>query len=168
MADIKTFDGTVTPSDPLIAKQKKDVAEMRASLLCCGDDPYTTKAALQKITILRIYHQMSKVIRFLEMMDKIEAKLYESLDYTLESMDVESPTSWLVLMKMQNQLQDNMIESHKMLQPYLDMLNSAENFVDVYEQEQIPENSILSQDSRDRLRIAAQSVLENLDELDAS
>ena len=101
-------------------------------------------------------------------MDKIEAKLYESLDYTLQSMDAESPTSWLILMKMQNQLQDNMIESHKMLQPYLDMLNSAENFVDVYEQEQIPDNSILSQDSRDRLRIAAQSVLENLDELDAS
>ena len=75
MAGVKTVDGSIQSIDPLISKQKEDVAKMRASLLCCNDDPYAATQAMKSITVLRVYHQMSRIIRYLEMMDKIEDKL---------------------------------------------------------------------------------------------
>ncbi len=167
MNHLETVESSLTTSiDPLIKKQKEDVAKMRTSLLCCNDNPYLATKTLQNITILRIYHQISRIIRYIEMMDKIEAKLYESMDYTLETMNTTNSTAWLVLMNMQGQLQKNMLDSQKLLQPYLDMIDTASDYLSVVEEPEYSSESVLSQTSRDKLRMAAQSVLATLDSIE--
>lgn len=169
MAEIKTVDGVVLETDPIIAKQKEDVARMRTSLLCCSDDPNTSVNAMKKITILRVYHQISRIIRYLEMMDKIESKLYESIDYRLDNIDTHNTTAWMQLLNLQERLQRNMIESHKLLQPYL---NVKEFSMDDLTSSALPQpgssDSIMSRESRDKLRSSAQQILEALGEGDSS
>lgn len=165
MNDIKTVDGIPSVSDPLIAKQREVVSKMRTSLIACSDvnNSGTAKHAIDQITALRIYHQLSKIIRYTEMMDKIEAKLYEALDYRLDTMDVTDEDAWMSLMRMQSALQTTMIESHKILQPYLDISSMLPEF-DVVEDEgsAVTELHVLPKSSRDKIRIAAQSVLSDI------
>ena len=153
--------------DPLRSKQKEDVAAMRASLLSCtGSDPISTKQALQNITVMRVYHQLSRIVRYTEMMDKIESKLYESIDNHLENMNTSSPSTWLTLLGIQEKLQKSMIESHKLLQPYLDS-DLFSSIVDVPSSTS-PTDSfaamIVNQESRDKLRNSAQLVLAALEQ----
>lgn len=161
MKDVKTVNSPLSIKDPLIAKQKEDVAKMRASLLCCSDDPYTATQAMKNITVLRVYHQISRIIKYLEMMDKIEDKLYESIDAQLEKMDTDSPVTWMTLLNIQEKLQKNLIDSHKLLQPYL----NVQEFViedlapTVTASPNGDGSSILSRESRDKLRSSAQQVL---------
>ncbi len=159
--------------DPLYSKQREDVAKMRASLLACSntDDPATSTRALKNITVLRIYHQVSRIIRYLEMMDKIEDKLYQSLDYRLDHMDVENPTAWMTLITVQEKLQKNLIESHKLLQPYLNVEEfSMQSLMPATSNSSIEsgEAAILSKSSRDKIRQSAQQVLAALNELDGA
>jgi hypothetical protein len=71
-------------TNPIVQRQKEDVAKMRASLLSCNDESgIPVSRALQDITIMRIYHQLTRIIRFTEMMDKIEDRLYEAIDYQI-------------------------------------------------------------------------------------
>ena len=142
---------------------------MRASLLACSDDPVTSTRALQNITVLRIYHQVSRIIRYLEMMDKIEDKLYESLDHRLDNMNTESPTAWMTLLSIQEKLQENMISSHKLLQPYLNVEEfSLQSLMPVSSSNAVEtgDTAILSKSSRDKLRQSAQQVLAALNEAD--
>jgi len=150
--------------DPLYSKQKEDVATMRASLLACSpNNPITVRKAIQNITVMRVYHQINRIIRYTEMMDKIEDKLYESIECSLNNMDASRPTTWMQLLKIQEQLQKSMIESHKLLQPYLDIEQLA--FLEVIDQ---PEDAspqsystmIMGQDARDKVRTSAQAVLQ--------
>lgn len=149
--------------DALYSRQREDVAKMRASLLACSDDPVTSTKALQNITVLRVYHQVSRIIRYLEMMDKIEDKLYQSLDYKLDTLDVENPTSWMTLITIQEKLQANMLASHKLLQPYIDNMNQWkdwENSILAAEASQGPASGeILPRGTRNSIRLAAQQVL---------
>lgn len=149
---------TITQLDPLIAKQKEDASRMRASLLSCNDDVKTTKQALRNIAVLRFYHQMARVIRYTEMMDKLENKMYESLDHSLEDMDNSFDTS-VNLIAVQEKLIKNMEISEKMLQPYLneDMFSSLMEKQEVCEE--VESESYLDKESRDKLRNAAQAVL---------
>lgn len=163
-------ESVVRLTDPLYSKQREDVAKMRTSLLACSDDPVTSTKALQNITILRVYHQISRIIRYLEMMDKIEEKLYESLDYRLDNMDVENPTSWMMLLNVQERLQKNMIESHKLLQPYLNVEEfSFQSLMPTATTASSIESgvtAVLPKASRDKLRQSAQQVLAALEEAD--
>ena len=153
--------------DALYSKQKEDVAKMRASLLSCSDDVVTSTQALQNITILRIYHQVSRIIRYLEMMDKIEDKLYESLDYYIEHMSIESPASYRMLLSIQEQLQKNLIDSHKLLQPYLNVDElSLQSLMPVSYNSPNEDVVIIPKSSRDKLRQNAQQVLAFLNEVD--
>lgn len=157
-------------TDPLYSKQREDVARMRASLLACSDDPVTSNKALQNITVLRVYHQVSRIIRYLEMMDKIEDKLYQSLDYRLDHLDVENPTAWMTLITVQEKLLKNMTESHKLLQPYLNIeefsLQSLMPVASTASEIESGTASILPKASRDKLRQSAQQVLAALNEVD--
>lgn len=163
MKDVKTVDSPLTTQDPLIAKQKEDVAKMRASLLCCSDDMYTTTQALKNITVLRVYHQISRTIRYIEMMDKIEGKLYQSLDAHLNSLDIQNPVSWMTLLSIQEKLQKNMIESQKLLQPYIEQLTSVEQYVQSTTVNQsVDDHGLLTKESRESIRCAAQLVLASL------
>ena len=93
------------------------------------------------------------------MMDKIEAKLYESIDSSLERMNSNSPSTWMQLLSIQERLQKCMIESQKLLEPYLNL--ETLSFVDVPQVSN--EDSfgalLIEQESRDRLRSSAQAVL---------
>lgn len=157
----KTVGGSIVPADPLIMKQKEDVARMRASLLCCSDDPHSASVAMKNITVLRVYHQISRIIKYLEMMDKIEAKLYESIDSTLDRIDPTNTTTWMVLLNLQERLQNNLINSHKLLQPYLNVqeFNLEDLAPTVTTSPTGDGTSILSRESRDKLRSSAQQVL---------
>ena len=155
---------TVDSLDPLLTKQKEDVAKMRASLLSCSQgDELSAATSLRNITVLRVYHQISRIIRFIEMMDKLEEKMYESLDYAIDNMDVFDDSTWAQLLRIQTQLQQNLIESHKILQPYLDFqdlgINDLVASTQVVDAENTSSALVLDRDSRDKLRTGAQQVL---------
>ena len=168
MSDIKTVDDSIqeiTPQDSILIKKKADVAGMRAALLSCADDPQSTISALQRITVLRVYHQVARIIKYLEQMDKIEEKLYQSIDCTLDKLDPENPTAWMVLLNIQERLQKNLIESHKLLQPYLNVQEFNLDSMMPVSTTSISA-SIIPRESRDRLRISAQQVLDALSEVE--
>ena len=105
---IKTVDGVVEYEDPIYQSQKADVAKMREALLVCSDgNAGVVKQALNNITVLRVYHQISRIIKYTEMCDKIEQKIYESLDNTLNNSNPNSPSTWMMLMEAQERLTKN-------------------------------------------------------------
>ena len=158
--ECKTVTSEAEILDPLYMKQQQDVAEMRAALLAFNSgDPGSARLAIQKITAMRFYHQLSRIIRYTDMMDRIEAKLYESIDRSLDRMNSDSPSTWMSLLQIQERLQKCMIESQKLLQPYLDI--ESLSFVEVPQAaEDVSFGAMLmEQESRDRLRSSAQAVL---------
>lgn len=176
MYDSKTvgFDSSeLTPvdrGDSLYEKQQKDVASMRASLLSCStDNPFSVQSALKNITVLRVYHQISRIIRYTEMMDKIEDKLYTAIEKTLDNMNENSPSTWIQLLSIQEKLQKSMIESNKLLQPYLDP-SLYETVITIETQNVSEEDNLqkllIDQESREKIRTSAQSVLAAISGLD--
>lgn len=166
--ECKTVTSEAEILDPLYMKQQQDVAAMRASLLAFNSgDPGSARLAIQKITAMRFYHQLSRIIRYTDMMDKIEAKLYESIDRSLERMNSDSPATWMSLLQIQERLQKSMIESQKLLQPYLDL--ESLSFVEVPQaaQEVSFGAMLMEQESRDRLRTSAQAVLAAITETES-
>ena len=152
----------------LYTSQLNDVADMRSQLLAIDkNDPGSARKALQNITILRVYHQISRIIRYTELMDKIEDKIYNSIEMNLDQMDDADPVTFLRLMNVQEKLQKSMIESHKLLEPYLDFENL--NVVDVTPQQDPSQTftaMILDQESREKIRTSAQQVLSALGSMD--
>ena len=150
MADIETVDGYKEIMNPIYGAQKANVARMRATLLACSLDNFAScRNAINNITVMRIY---------LELMDKLEDKLYESIETTIDHADPTSPTAWVVLLRIQEQLQDNMIKSQKLLEPYLN--SDAFNIVETIPQgAQSQTAERLDPSSRERLMNAAQTVL---------
>lgn len=157
----------LTAEDSLYTKQREDVANMRASLLSCnGVDPYSTQIALRNITVMRVYHQISRIIRYTEMMDKIENKLYHSIERSLENMNEGSPSTWMTLLGIQEKLQKCMIDSHKLLQPYLDSEIFSNVVIDSpHEPQQSFATMLIDQESRDKIRSSAQTVLAALNSM---
>ena len=167
MGDLKTFedsDNTVSfdSVDQLCAKQKEDVAKMRASLLACSDSPISAKQASNNITILRVYHQISRIIRYTEMCDKIEDKIYQSLDSTLASSDADDPKTWSMLLTAQERLQNLLINSHKLLEPYLNLKNFTDIEVTSTEDSRSSDAMNLDAAAREKIRTNAQKVLSEL------
>lgn len=154
---------TQSTVDSLYERQKREVSQMRASLLACDDsDIRSVRTAMNNVLVLRVMHQIARIVRFTEMLDKIEDKLYRSLDATLLAADEADPTTWAMLMKVQAQLQETMVESQKLLDPYLKNANFA--FLDVIPEEtEVQYDKLLyDQESRERIRQSAQAVLEVL------
>lgn len=164
--ECKTVTSDAEILDPLYTKQQQDVAAMRASLLAFSSgDPTSAKLAVQKITAMRFYHQLSRIIRYTDMMDKIEAKLYESIDRSLDRMNSDSPATWMQLLTIQERLQKSMIESQKLLEPYLKL--ESLSFVEAPQavQEVSFGAMVMEQESRDKLRTSAQAVLAAITEI---
>lgn len=162
--DLKTVEGELRFSDPLKDKQIEDVQKMRTSLLACSSNVIDIRHALNSITIMQIYHQLTRVVRFTEMMDKIEDTLYASMDAAIDQINTSNSSAWISLMTMQSQLQKNMMDSQKLLQPYLDMLTSVDAFVSTADELTETPDEIMNQTSREKLRNAAQLVLASLPE----
>ena len=157
----KTVEGTVGTVDPLIAKQREDVARMRTSLLACDANPQLATTALKNVTVLQVYHQISRIIRYTELCDKLEAKLYETMDNMIDKLDTDSNLTLSMLFNTQERLQKLMIESNKMLAPFLDMAAYIESVrVDDSSEESGPKTTIaLDATRREKLRNSAKQVL---------
>ena len=164
MDDAKTVSNSLVD---IYAKQMKDVAGMRTSLLSLStSDVNTARRAIHNITVLRLYHQLARIVRYTEMIDKIEDKMYESIDNTLNDMDTFDESTWMKLSALQERLQRSMIESHKLLEPYLnfeELQSVPEDIIDAD-----PQNSfaamMIDQQSRDKIRTSAQALLAVLDQ----
>lgn len=149
---------SINTVDPLEGQQREDVAKMRASLLACATTGNYSIDTIKDITTRQIFHQLSRVIRYLDMMDKIESKLYQCIDNTLDTIDVYDTSSLITLLGIQERLQRSMIESQKLLEPYMSGLNIEEvistnfNVIDASDE-------ILDRAQRDKIRDSAQQVL---------
>lgn len=159
--DIKTVDDSRL-LDPLYQRQKEGVAKMRTSLLAYTEENgVSTRQALESITAMRVYHQLTRIVKYLELMDKLENKLYESIEYSIDNSSSSDPTTWAALLNIQAQLQKSMIESHKLIQPYLDIQDFG--VVELAPQADTSTNNnttfAMSSEARDSLRSKAQNVL---------
>lgn len=166
MEDIKTVVSDAELYDPIYKRQLEDVAAMRSSLLLSNvNNPASVKNAVQNITVMRVYHQLSRIIRYLEIQTKIEDKLYESIECSLETMESDSAGTWIALLQIQEKLLKCMTESEKLLQPYLDLTPYIEATT-ITEQDTTKSfaNMIMDKDSRENLRTAATAVLAALGE----
>lgn len=164
---IETLDNSAEVMvDPMVAKQKEDIAKMRTSLLSCTDENgIPTLRAIQNITVMRVYHQLTRIIKYTELMDKLEDKLYASIEYQIDNANVGDVNTLTLLIGVQEKLQKAMIESHKLLQPYLDL--QGFNVVDLVDSTATTIDSsisskLLTSESRDKVRFTAQAVLEAL------
>lgn len=164
ISNIKTLENNDTKSaDALTAQQQSDVSAMRSALLNCDrGDATSVSFALQIIFSMRVFHQLAKLIKYTEYMDKVEQKMYESMDRFMDNMEKtdDAGTGWLVLINAQDQLQKIMMNSQKLLEPY--------NNVSLYVPEQPVEdsfgNGLLDQHERKKLRESAQFILDTLKE----
>ena len=161
MNNLETVQDTSSVKDTLISKQKEGVARMRTSLLAFDDNGQVSRKAIQNITNLRIYHQLTRIVRYTEMADKLENKLYECID----NIDDDSPATWLALLEVQSRLQKLMLDSHKLLQPYLDLQEFSISDLSST-QDETNSTLILNSASRDKLRLTAQNVLKALENSD--
>lgn len=161
MDDLKTVeDKGIAKFDPLRIQQHEGVARMRASLLACSmDDPSSVKAAINQVTVLRIYHQVTRIVRYLDLMDKLEDKLYASMECTIENAAETNPSTWMMLLRAQEKLQELMISSHKMLQPYLDLEEFSITEMMPAAEDNNPTKLMLDESQRDKIRNSAQAVL---------
>lgn len=170
MADmLKTVEGgepeentNLSLSDPLLKEQKNQVDQMRSALLSFNhNDMNSAKRAMQNITVLRIYHQVARIIKFTEMMDLLEDKIYESMIANMSEMDSYDPMTLVTLLKVQSQLQETMVQSQQLIKPYLDM--NIDEIAPVPEPEDTSFGAaIISQESRNNIRNGAQALLTEL------
>lgn len=146
----------------LFVNQCNDVEAMRASLLSIDRrDLNSARKAMQNITILRVYHQMTRIIRYIDLMNKLEDKMYRSIESQIDSLSPDDEDSWRILLNLQTKLQENMIQSHKLLEPYLNF--DSLNTIEIQSSDESGESyTVLNQDSREKLRTSAQQVLEAL------
>lgn len=159
----ETVETSVIKTDPLVERQKRDVEQMRTSLLLCNtEDGNLAKQAIRNITVLRVYHQIARIIKYLDMMDKIENKMYEAIDNSLNTADVYDGDSWAKLMAMSSKLQEIMIDSQKLLDPYLKLKEYIEAPI-VSGEVHTPDTMGMDSATRNSLRVKAQAVLLELD-----
>ena len=149
-------------SDPLLKEQQAQIAQMRSTYVSFNKgDPNSAQRAIQNITVLRVYHQISRIIKFTEVMDALEDKLYDSIISNIGEMDSFDPATMLTLLKVQQQLQETMIQSQQLIKPYMDMDVLA--LAPQPEMEDTPFGvSIISQESRNNIRTGAQALLTEL------
>lgn len=159
---------TVGDSMELYLSQVTNTSKMRNELTAFSkDDPLAAKKAIKNITMFRVYHQITRIVRYTEMMDKIEDRLYQCIDEVLGDVTIDSDMMLSRLMSIQSKLQYAMIESHKLLEPYLNIdelftvdvaVDPTESFASV----------IMDQETREKVRTSAQKVLAELTREDAN
>lgn len=164
MSDTKT----VSSSTDLLVEQAKDVANMRHSLLHFDkSDPSSARKAIQNVTILRLYHQLERIVKYTELIDKLEDRIYQSIEMKLMNSDPDDEDLYYTLIPIQERLQKMMIESHKLLEPYLELEQLSALEVRTEEDPSTSFTSmILDQESRERVRTGVQEIMAVLDTVD--
>ncbi len=161
---------TVGISDiDLYNEQIKDVAEMRTSLLTFNKkDPNAARKAIQNVTILRVYHQLNRIVRYTNMMDKLEDKMYQCMDAFIDQADEADSSALFALVGLQERLQRSMIESHKLLEPYLSLEQLSALDIPKDDPSDSFTTMILEQESREKIRTGVQELMSIIDTLDTS
>lgn len=159
-----------TTSLDLLSEQAKDVGNMRRALLTFDkNDPNAARKAIQNVTLLRVYHQLERIVRYTEFIDKLEDRIYQSLDMKLMNADPDDEDIWFTLIPVQERLQRMMVESHKLLEPYLSMEQLTA--LDVPKEED-PANSftsmLLEQESREKVRTGVQQLMAIINTFDGT
>ena len=90
-------------------------------------------------------------------MDKLEEKLYESAEFTILTADPTELETLTTLIKIQERLQESMINSHKLLQPYLELEDFS--ITELMPNTEAETTLIMSAESREKLRNNAQAAL---------
>lgn len=166
--ELKTFGGVEPENtglslvDPLLREQKLQIDQMRSTYINFSKgDPNAAQKAIQNITVLRVYHQISRIIKFTEVMDALEDKLYDSILSNIGGMDSFSSETMVMLLKVQQQLQETMIQSQLLIKPYLEM-----DILALAPQPEMEETSfgaaLISKESRNNIRTGAQALLTEL------
>jgi len=155
-------DSEISLVDPLVIEQQEQANQMRRALLTCRTaDVATAKCALQNIAVLQVYHQVARIIRHIEVMDRLEDKLYHSIDMNIGGLDSADPATMLMLVKVQSDLQKSMVLSQELLRPYMDIDLAA-----LAPPKNVDDNSfgaaILPKESRNAIRNGAQALLTEL------
>lgn len=173
MASSKTVGSIVHSNDldPMNSLKAEAIERMKMAMLSASlDDPLSAATAIQQITIMRVYHQVSRIIQYLDLMDKLESKLYESIEIELDCLDIVSDSASTFsaitrLLAIQEKLQKSIIESNKLLAPYLDMEQySAFNAIEV--STPVSANILdVDESKRTLLRENAEAILSELSEL---
>ena len=155
-------DDSLSLVSPILKEQKKQIADMRSILLTFNrNDVGAVRRAMNNITVLRVYHQVARIIEFTDLMDDLEDKIYDSIRMNIGGMESADPETMLVLLKVQSQLQETMIQSQQLIKPYLDM--NIEFLVPEPEMEDTSFGvSIISQESRNNIRNGATALLTEL------
>lgn len=155
-------DTSLSIVDPLLVAQKDKVNSMRSAYMALDyNDLTNAKRTIQSVTIMRIYHQVGRIIHFTEVMDQLEDKIYDSILMNIGGMDSADPATMLMLLKVQADLQNTMIQSQQLIKPYLDM--DITTIAPPIEMEETSFGvSIISQESRNNIRSGAQALLTEL------
>lgn len=152
-------------TDSLYKKQIEGISQMRSALLSCDStNIHSVKTTMQNILVMQLTRNMSRIVRFSEVMDRLEDRLYQSVDYKISTIDDDADPSGLYqLLKIQSQLIESMNESQKLLEPYLSgKYNFDPIFTEIIEEKQEDDSfgsKLLDKDSRERIRNSAQAVL---------
>lgn len=161
ISNITTLDNNPKSADALTDQQQSDVSAMRSALLDCDrSDAASVSFALQSIFSMRVFHHLSRLVKYTEYIDKIEQKMYESMDRFMDNLDETDTSGWLVLMNAQEQLQKIMMNSQKLLEPY----SNVSLYIPERPIEDSFGNGLLDQTERKKLRESAQLILDTLKE----
>ena len=159
---VASEDTSLSTVDPLLKAQQNNVSLMRETLLSFNKaDLSEAKRAMQNITVLRVYHLVGRIIKCTEMLDLLEDKMYDSMIANIGQMDSCDPMTLMTLLKVQAQLQENMLLSQQLIKPYLD-LDIAAIAPPVDYTETSFGATIISQESRNNIRSGAQALLTEL------
>lgn len=161
---------TATTSLDLLNEQVRDVDSMRRSLLCFDKtDVNAARKAIQNVTLLRVYHQLERIVRYTEFMDRLEDRIYQSIDAKLMNSDPEDEDIYYTLIPIQERLQKMMIESHKLLEPYLAMEQLSA--LEIPREEDMSTSfasMLLEQESREKVRTGVQQLMSIINTLDSN
>lgn len=168
MSDVSKTVTSTTGLD-LFSEQAKDVENMRRALVSFDkSDPSAARKAIQNVTLLRVYHQLERIVRYTDIIDKLEDRIYQSIEMKLMNSDPDDEDLYFTLIPIQERLQKMMIESHKLLEPYLSMeqLTALE-----VPRDEDPANSftsmLLEQESREKVRTGVQQLMSIINTFDA-
>ena len=115
--------GSSQSSSDLDSLRHESIERMKLALLSASlDNPTSAASAIRQVTIMRVYHQVTRIVEYLDLMDTLETNLYRSI--RLEMNDIGSDESNLKtitkLLTIQEKLQKSIIESNKLLQPFVE------------------------------------------------
>jgi len=155
--------GSSQSSSDLDSLRHESIERMKLALLSASlDNPTSAASAIRQVTIMRVYHQVTRIVEYLDL-------IYRSI--RLEMNDIGADESNLKtitkLLTIQEKLQKSIIESNKLLQPFVEsdnmpMFNEIEANAEVLSDDE----KLLPSEDRSKLRENANEILKELKAID--